>query len=357
MLFARQAPRWRRRRLPDLSPATTIDPKPTPAPDPTPDPTPTPVSFIPADADWWFDASRLSDATIASWNNDAAKYSYNAAPAKVVDLTKHGMPGKLRLKNDAVKPRCVASGPNKGAVRAVRCPKGGKDPTGGPTDTKDWQELDAAHNLCAAIRSNGELWTLPYGRLFEVGFKFLVPAPSDADLAAFNPPGCQWTIIWEWVSSDNRTTECWGVRLNHYANAPQQILLQSGYSAGGKEQETYWGPNGTYFSPGISKGEFPSNLGKPWVPNRWYAIRIRGVIDKETGKNGDRGWADMYIDDMKTPFSSARNARCGKSDDVEAKASNWGQYSDYDLRGFKRCIYFDQMYIKLGATGYPSAPK
>lgn len=341
MLFARLSPKWMPRRTASnisLVPADEIPP----AIDPPPADH---KAFIPKDADWWFDRSALSPSHISSWNKAAASNSLGAATT--VDLAAAGMPGKLSLQPNAVQPRCVASGKHVGALRAMRRTHSPfNDPTGGPNDTRDHETMHSAHNWARLAKSDGSLWTIPYGQQFEIGFKFLVPASSDSDLAAFSQPDCQWTFICAPSTSSGPTTSVYRILLNFYGHK-QAVLLNSGYVNSSKtETDTFYGPGGVR-----GRGyEIQPSWTRPWLPNVWYAIRLIGVVDQ---RSDAKGWVKLFIDDMTTPFIFATGIRNGKHNETATKAVEVGQYSDWGLKNRRRCIYFDQCYLKMGAGGYP----
>ncbi|MBK8908019.1 MAG: hypothetical protein IPM60_08945 [Rhodospirillales bacterium] len=257
------------------------------------------------------------------------------------------MPGKLSLQPNAVQPRCVTSGPYKGALRAMRRTHPPfKDPTGGPNDTDDPETMHGAHNWARMAKGNGSLWKIPYGQQFEIGFKFLVPASSDADIAAFKQPDSSWTFICAPSTSSGPTTSVFRILLNFYGHG-QSILLNSGYvNSGGTESDTFYGPGGVR-----GKGsDIKSNWTKPWSPNVWYAIRLIGVVDQ---RSDAKGWMKLYVDDMTAPFITATGIRNGKHGESSTKAIEFGQYSDWGLRNRRRCIYYDQCYLKMGPSGFP----
>lgn len=317
-------------------------------------------ALIPEGAEWWYSSTAISDTTINAWNADAVAGTYVNSQTPV-NIAADGMPRNLSLKNLSTKVRVGKTGTYRGVIRACRrddtAPAA--DPTGGPNDVADAGGLDPAHAWVRMLNSGGGFQTIPYGQLFEIGFRIMMPDSADGDIEVWSESSS--TIVAELETTSNRTCGSVCLKINQYA-AAQQFLCQSCLQTvtGEVLERTYKG--GSLVASGYRNsigGPAPSvedGDGFSYAPNTWYRIKIRGVIDYAGSSGTYRGWLEWYIDDMETPVAWVENLRAGKKNDAFAGTTvSFGQYGGYHVPSGKRAnVYFDDVYLLRGATGYPA---
>lgn len=333
MLLARTAPMWRPQ-APRIVTAASGGGGPEPS------------DFIPADADWWFDAATVPDVTIAEWNTTARSLSYPGADNGYVTLPWLSAGKQMGLKNSCVKPTLIASGPNKGCIRQRR---GGEqpDPFGPGTDIADWGGNQAAHNFVFFSWQSGNLPLAPtYGQRIEFGAEIMFPLndglltewDGDDDWAAGYGPGHR----------DVHSTESptWFF-LHTYHNtdpAPRRFIAKSGWlDNAGLEVDRYWKPGVP--SPGHAppQGSFGYT---PWVGGVWYKLKTI-FINTSTAD----GWCDYFLQNMSYPYTTIRNQILGGIRENKPESIRIGVYKDYrKITGPGRVHYTRRVYVKIGGS-------
>ncbi|MBK8908018.1 MAG: hypothetical protein IPM60_08940 [Rhodospirillales bacterium] len=260
--------------------------------------------FIPADADWGFDAGRVTERDVRMWNDNAARHSYSDREQFLA--MDNGL--CLRFKNRANRPRLDPAG----YIRAKR----------DRAETEDTETIDAAHQWLYHC-DDRKIERLSYNQEYEVGFRFMVPAPHDADMEAFEP---EFIWIWSLPTSPDPTGGAYGISL------------------GGRRVDLIH----RYVSNGSRHRLHRHNLLPRWRPNVWYSARMRFVAGNKQEKSG---WIDAKINGGdESAEVTLRNIVSGKDAD-DSLYHVLGQYSAYRLGGFRRTVYFDQWYLKKVSGG------
>lgn len=318
-----------------------------------------PGDFIPNDADWYFKASEVSQTTRNSWNVNAVANS-GTGVNKWTDVNLGG--GRiLKLKNQST--QITSVGPNSPFVGAMRVYRNSTAPFTRPdgvatNDYDDEQNSQCAHNHAEAYGTDGTEWgAVPYGTRFEVGYKFRVVNgasgghPDDGDSEAWDNASI-WCVIGSMSTSSNPTTEYCGLYLAYYSAGRAMFPKTSWLSSSGEENDQYHTPTGILNNTdsGWSPRKLANSDGKPWNFNTWYTVRMIGVCN---GTDAPTSWANWYLDDMNTPWMTARNIRMGKHGSSVAETWRCGTYQRYNLDGYRRSIIMDECYIKRGGSTSP----
>lgn len=321
-------------------------------------PPPSSGAFPPDGAVWWYSKNSISNETIDNWNADAVAYSFPANQQTLVDLKADGMPRNLSLKNKSTNVRVGKTGTYRGVIRACRrhAAAPAADPTGGPNDVADagGNNGDPAHALLRMLTAGDNFQTIPYGQLFEIGFDVMIPDGADGDGAT---TGEHASIICELESSNHRTGEAANIRVSHPA-AHNQFIFQSCLMPAYDQtlERTFKGnvmvASGYRNAVGGPLPNTPSDAGFPYNYNQWYKLKVRGVVDFSTDA---KSWFKWFINDMVNPVAWVNNIRAGKyNDGVACNTISLGSYGVYTVPSGKRLnVYFDNVYLKLGETGFP----
>lgn len=262
--------------------------------------------FVPDDADWSFDARRVTAEDVRAWNDNASRYSFTNVDQYIV--LNSGL--CVRFKNLANRPRLT---PHAGYIRAVRDRE----------ETGDLETINSAHQwIYPCVQENIEKFF--YHREYEVGFKFMVPAPDDADIEAFQP---EFFWIWSLPTSSGPTGGVYGLSLGGW-----RVDLIHRYIKDGERQKLY-----------------RHVLLPRWRPNVWYYVRARFVASNEPAR---KGWIEILVyGDGERRTLRLDNVLSGKETDKYFHQV-LGQYSAYKIGGYRRTIYFDQWYYKRLSDGW-----
>lgn len=262
-------------------------------------------TFIPADADWGFDASRVTEKDVRMWNENAARYSYTDREQFLT--LDSGL--CLRFKNRANRPRLDPAG----YIRAKR----------DRAETEDTETIDAAHQWLYHC-DDRKIERLSYNQEYEVGFRFMVPAPHDADLEAFRP---EFIWIWSLPTSPNPTGGAYGISLGGW-----RVDLIHRYVSKGSRHRLY-----------------RHVLLPRWRPNVWYSVKIKFVVSNNLERSG---WIDVQMKGGKDRAELSLSKVVSGKDTDDSLHHVLGQYSAYRLGVFRRTVYFDQWYLKRVPGGF-----